>query len=258
MPALLDFLVEFLGHSKGKPADISKVDVTTYDAATAAADTPLADARHLASHLYFLVFNHLPSLAKSWWIDCKSRQTVLAVESWTERFISPHIIGGALAAVSAWATTDNASDGDAALTVKVNGRAKEVVAGYEVDEQFMTMAMRLPATYPLASVTVEGINRVAVSEHKWQSWLRAAQGVVVFSNGNLVDGLVAWRRNVVGALRGQSECAICYSIISADKQLPSKRCLTCKNLFHSSCLFKWFKSSNGSSCPLCRNPFNYG
>ncbi|KAK8183553.1 RING zinc finger protein-like protein [Phyllosticta capitalensis] len=258
VPALLDFLVEFLGHSKGKPADISKVDVTTYDAATAAADTPLADARHLASHLYFLVFNHLPSLAKSWWIDCKSRQTVLAVESWTERFISPHIIGGALAAVSAWATTDNASDGDAALTVKVNGRAKEVVAGYEVDEQFMTMAMRLPATYPLASVTVEGINRVAVSEHKWQSWLRAAQGVVVFSNGNLVDGLVAWRRNVVGALRGQSECAICYSIISADKQLPSKRCLTCKNLFHSSCLFKWFKSSNGSSCPLCRNPFNYG
>ncbi|KAK7552526.1 RING zinc finger protein-like protein [Phyllosticta citricarpa] len=254
--ALLDFLAEFLGHSKGKPADASKFDVTTYDAQ--ATDTALADARYLSTHLWFLVFNHLPSLAKSWWIDCKSRQTVLAVESWTQRFISPHIISAALASVSAWANTDNAADGDAALTVKVNPRAREVVAGYEVDEQFMTMAMRLPPTYPLASVQVEGVNRVAVSEQKWQSWLRAAQGVVTFSNGNLVDGLVAWRRNVVGALKGQTECAICYSIISADKQLPSKRCLTCKNLFHSSCLFKWFKSSNGSSCPLCRNPFNYG
>ncbi|KAK8163654.1 RING zinc finger protein-like protein [Phyllosticta citrichinensis] len=256
VPALLDFLAEFLGHSKGKPADASKFDVTTYDAQ--ATDTALADARYLSTHLWFLVFNHLPSLAKGWWIDCKSRQTVLAVESWTQRFISPHIISAALASVSTWAATDNAGDGDAALTVKVNGRAREVVAGYEVDEQFMTMAMRLPPTYPLASVQVEGVNRVAVSEQKWQSWLRAAQGVVTFSNGNLVDGLVAWRRNVVGALKGQTECAICYSIISADKQLPSKRCLTCKNLFHSNCLFKWFKSSNGSSCPLCRNPFNYG
>lgn len=32
---------------------------------------------------------------------------------------------------------------------------------------------------------------------------------------------------------------------------------TCKNLFHSSCLFKWFKTSNASTCPLCRNAFNF-
>ena len=81
---------------------------------------------------------------------------------------------------------------------------------------------------------------------------------VHLQNGSLIDGLSAWRRNVQGALKGQSECAICYSIISSDKQLPNKRCGTCKNLFHSGCLYRWFKSSNSSSCPLCRNPFNYG
>ncbi|OMP81578.1 E3 ubiquitin-protein ligase listerin [Diplodia seriata] len=256
VPQLLDFLTEFLGHTKGKPVDISKFDLSRYD--PHATDTPLADARYLAAHLYFLTLQHLPSLSKSWWIDCKSRQTVLAVESWTERFVSPHIVAAALAAVSEWANSADNAASDEALTVKVNQRGKEITAGYEVDEQFMTIVVRLPANYPLAPVVVEGINRVAVSEQKWQAWLRNCQGVVTFSNGNLVDGLISWRRNVVGTLKGQTECAICYSIISADKQLPSKRCSTCKNLFHTSCLYKWFKSSNGSSCPLCRNPFNYG
>ncbi|EOD44469.1 putative ring zinc finger protein [Neofusicoccum parvum UCRNP2] len=232
VPQLLDFLAEFLGHTKGRPIDISKFDVAQYD--PHATDTPLADARYLAAHLYFLTLQHLPSLAKSWWIDCKSRQTVLAVESWTERFISPHIITAALSAVSEWANSQDNAAADEALTIKVNQRGKEITAGYEVDEQFMTIVIRLPPTYPLAPVIVEGVNRVAVSEQKWQSWLRNCQGVVTFSNGNLVDGLISWRRNVVGALKGQTECAICYSIISADKQLPSK------------------------SCPLCRNPFNYG
>jgi [phosphatase 2A protein]-leucine-carboxy methyltransferase len=28
-------------------------------------------------------------------------------------------------------------------------------------------------------------------------------------------------------------------------------------MFHSDCLFRWFRSSNASSCPLCRNNFPY-
>ncbi|KAF2083345.1 RING zinc finger protein-like protein [Saccharata proteae CBS 121410] len=253
---LLDFLFDFLGHGKGKPVDVSKFDVTAYD--FDGSETPEKETQYLLTHLYFLCLKHLPSLAKAWWIDCKSRQKVIAVESWTEKFISPHIITDALTTVNEWAQAQGASDADEALTVKVNQRAKEVTAGYEVDEQFMTIVIRLPPTYPLKQASVEGINRVAVGEQKWQAWLRNTQGVITFSNGDLVDGLTSWRKNVVGALKGQSECAICYSIVSADKLLPSKRCSTCKNLFHSSCLFKWFKTSNGSSCPLCRNAFNYG
>ena len=73
----------------------------------------------------------------------------------------------------------------------------------------------------------------------------------------LIEGLVAWRKNVSAAMKGHTQCAICYSVVSGDRQLPSKKCLTCKNCFHSSCLFRWFRSSNSSSCPLCRNSFNY-
>ncbi|KAF2147496.1 uncharacterized protein K452DRAFT_348186 [Aplosporella prunicola CBS 121167] len=252
---LLGFVSDFLGHTRGKPVDVSKFDVTMYDA-SAAADNPEKDAQYLSAHLYFLTLKYLSSLSRAWWIDTP-RHVRSVVESWTERHISTHIIADALESVSEWANSQSGSE-DEQLTVKVNPRAKEVQAGYEVDEQFMLMAIRLPPTYPLFPVQVEGMNRVAASEAKWQTWLRNTQGVVTFSNGNLVDGLIAWRRNVVGALKGQTECAICYSIVSADKSLPSKRCSTCKNLFHSSCLFKWFKTSNASSCPLCRNAFNYG
>jgi len=122
----------------------------------------------------------------------------------------------------------------------------------------MQIVIRLPAVYPLEGVKVEGINRVAVDEKKWTSWMMITQAVITFSNGNITDGLVTFHKNVSGALKGHTECAICYSIISSDKKVPDKKCQTCKNLFHSSCLFKWFASSNQSTCPLCRNPFNYG
>ena len=120
------------------------------------------------------------------------------------------------------------------------------------------MRITLPPSFPLANATVEGLSRLAVDEKKWQSWLRISQGAITFSNGNLVDGLTTFKRNVEGALKGQSECAICYSIVGPDRKIPDKKCNTCKNLFHGYCLFKWFKTSSSSSCPLCRNSFHYG
>ncbi|KAJ9649033.1 hypothetical protein H2199_000946 [Coniosporium tulheliwenetii] len=251
---LLDFMSDFLGHAKGKPVDVSKFDITTYRPDE---ESPEKDTQWLLTHLYYLCLKHLPALTKVWWIDCKSRQKVLAVETWTEKFISLTIITDALKSVSDWAATEEESS-EEALKVKVNQRAKEITASYEVDEQTMAIIVRLPGNYPLRQAVVEGLNRVAVDERKWQSWLRNTQGVITFSNNNIVDGLIAWRKNVVGALKGQTECAICYSIISGDKQLPNKRCSTCKNLFHTSCLYKWFKTSNASTCPLCRNTFTYG
>lgn len=120
------------------------------------------------------------------------------------------------------------------------------------------MRISLPPSFPLSNAHIESLNRVAVNEQKWQSWLRTSLGAITIFNGSLIDALTTFKRNVEGALKGQVECAICYSIVGADRKLPDKRCQTCKNAFHGGCLFKWFKSSGASSCPLCRNPFNYG
>lgn len=264
LPPLLTFTFEFLGHYRGKPLDVSKFDITNYDAALSSGEPPLKETQQLLTHLYFLSLKYVPSIVKTWWLELRSRALVSSVESWTEKFISSYIISSSLASVSQWsaeqADPSNPNVGPASenLKVAVNQKAKEIRASYDVDDQTMSIVIRLPDAWPLRQAEVQGVSRVGVDERKWQSWVRGCQGVITFSNNNLTDGLLAFRRNVVGAMKGQTECAICYSIISADKQLPSKRCSTCKNLFHSGCLYRWFKTSNASTCPLCRNPFNYG
>lgn len=175
--------------------------------------------------------------------------------------ISSFVIQAELSAVTDWIPAQDAED--QLLEVKVSSRAPELTASYPVDDQTMSIRISLPPTYPLSPILVESLHRVAVDEKKWRSWLITTQGIINFASssgglGAIIDGLVAWRKNVTGALKGQSECAICYSVVSADRQLPSKRCGTCRNSFHGSCLFRWFKSSGSSSCPLCRNAFNYG
>lgn len=263
LPALLDFTFDFLGHRRGRPIDASKFDITKYDPSDVSGD-PKRDCQQLLSHIYFLALQNVPGLVKAWWIDLRARALVSSIESWTEKHVSPHIISAALITVSQWATEQsdpnnpNAASESEQLKIAVNQRANEIRASYDVDEQTMSITIKIPGAWPLLQASVIGTSRVGVDEKKWQSWVRGCQGVITFSNNNLIDGLLAFRRNVVGAMKGQTECAICYSVISADKQLPSKRCGTCKNLFHSGCLYRWFKTSNASTCPLCRNPFNYG
>ncbi|KAF2711283.1 hypothetical protein K504DRAFT_480372 [Pleomassaria siparia CBS 279.74] len=255
LPGLLSFTFDFLGHAHSKPVDVSKFDVTTY---TPDLEPPQKDAQWLLTHLYFLCLRYIPSLAKSWWIDCKSRPIVVTLEAWTEKYISSPVITAALQSVTTWSDAQLEADADSPFTVKVAPRAREITASYTIDDQTMSMRVTLPAAFPLANARVEGINRVAVNEAKWQSWLRISLGAITIFNGSLIDALTTFKRNVDGAMKGQTECSICYSIVGSDRKLPDKRCGTCRNLFHGGCLFKWFKSSGSSSCPLCRNAFNYG
>lgn len=253
----LQFASDFLITSRARPIDASKFEADTYRAGE---ESPERDAQWLLIHLYYLALKNLPTLSKTWWRDHTSRQTQMSVESWTEKYIAPHIIASELSAVSSWATSREA-DTDQPLTVKISTSTREITASIPIDEQSMSIAITLPPSYPLSRATVSGLHRVGVTEQKWRSWVITTQGVINFSDigggGQLIDGLMAWRKNVMATLKGQTECAICYSVVSADRQLPSKRCGTCKNSFHGGCLFKWFKSSNSSSCPLCRNQFSY-
>ncbi|KAH7371542.1 RING zinc finger protein-like protein [Pyrenochaeta sp. MPI-SDFR-AT-0127] len=255
LPGLLNFTFDFLGHAHNKPIDVAKLDITTYEADI---ESPRKDLQWLLTHLYFLCLRHVPSLTKSWFISCKSRATVVTLEPWTEKYISPPVITAALESVTAWSEQQAAAEADSPFSVKVAPRAREITASYMVDEQTMSMRISLPPAFPLANAHIEGLNRVAVNEQKWQSWLRTSLGAITIFNGSLIDALTTFKRNVDGAMKGQTECAICYSVVGSDRKLPDKRCQTCKNLFHGSCLFKWFKTSGSSSCPLCRNPFNYG
>ncbi|KAL4934255.1 ubiquitin-protein ligase RKR1 [Aspergillus undulatus] len=255
LPSLLEFMFDFLQKGHGKLVDASKQDIRSFDLDQS--ESYEKEIEWLLIHLYFLCLRHLANLTKAWWIDAKKRIKG-PVETWTEKFISPLVITDSLERVTTWITTQD-QDEERPLSVKISSKTAEIIASIPVDEESPPVAITisLPPAYPLHPALVAGRSRVLVDEKKWKSWLLTIQGVIMFSNGILEDGLLAFRRNVQGALKGQSECAICYSVISTDMQTPNKRCATCKNAFHSVCLFRWFKSSNQSTCPLCRNQFTF-
>ena len=238
---LLDLTFNLLISAQSKPVDASKFDCETY---TIDAETPERDTHWLLIHLYFLCLKYLPIPSKAWWRDNTSRQMNIAVEAWTQKYISRLIIASELDSIREWAPTQ--ATGDQPLTVKVASSTREIAASIPVDEQTMVIVIRLPPAYPLARAEVEGVHRVGVPEKKWASWIRNAQGQLTIANseggGNaLLDCLLAWRKNVSAAMKGQSECASCYSGVGAERTLPSKGCKTCKTKFHGSGLFrcKW-------------------
>lgn len=184
---LMDFTFDVLGHSAAHGLNLDRAGFTAehirhYDLKLAESEPEERNMQWLFIHIYYLVLKYVPGLFKTWYIGCRSKQTKIAVEGWMARYFSPIIISEALDDVVRWNETQEApADEEKELIVKVSRAAREVIAGYEVDELNASIAIRIPHEFPLEPVTVVGINRVAVNERKWQSWILTTQGVITFS-----------------------------------------------------------------------------
>jgi E3 ubiquitin-protein ligase listerin len=253
LPRLLDFVCDFMRITDSRHVDASKFDFTSFTPGKSESEE--REMLWLCVHLYYCALLRLPSLVKAWYLEQKNR-IKSPLEAWTQKHITSAIVAAAFDTVTAWAQTQDRDDSP--VEIKANARSSELVASMEIDPESppISISIVLPSAYPLNQPEVISRTRVAVSEKNWQSWLHTIQ-IIIFTTGSIIEGLVAFHRNVQGALKGQGECAICYSIIGTDMQTPNKKCGTCKNMFHGACLFRWFKSSNSSTCPLCRNSFSY-
>jgi hypothetical protein len=183
----MDFMFDVLGHSAAHALNLERLSFTTeqirqYDISAADAETDERNMQWLLINLFYLTLKYIPGLFKTWFLDCRSKQTKIAVEAWMTKYFSPLIISETLDEVSEWASKqDPPEEDETELLVKVSKATREVTAGYEVDELQAAIAIRVPAAYPLEPVTVVGVNRVAVNEKKWQSWIMTTQGVITFS-----------------------------------------------------------------------------
>jgi E3 ubiquitin-protein ligase DOA10 len=66
----------------------------------------------------------------------------------------------------------------------------------------------------------------------------------------------AWASGVSAVIEGVDECYICYSVVHVESNsIPSKKCSTCKNAYHKECIFRWFRTSGKTLCPICQTPF---
>lgn len=252
---LLALICDICRITSNRPLDVSKMDVENFELRPS--DTEDQEQQRLAAHLYYCCLLYLPGPVRSWYVEQRN-QIKTPLEAWTQKYFSPTLISAAAKAVADWAATQPGGQDEGPVNVKTSLSGYVTVASIALDEDSppVSLAISLAKNHPLDSPTVESRTRVGVSEKNWQSWLRTIQ-IIIFSTGSMIDGLIAFHRNFHGALKGQRECAICYSIIGTDMQTANKRCGTCRNTFHGACLFRWFKSSNSSSCPLCRNNFNY-
>ncbi|AOA61146.1 E3 ubiquitin-protein ligase [Komagataella phaffii CBS 7435] len=208
-------------------------------------------------YLYYTALELLGSSCKHWFMDIKNRQLKSTIEEVTKTLISPILINSELDAVDRRLKSSEILTKDENLKVKTNRQQHDVKSQYTIDEQTMEMTIRLPDTYPLTNVMVEGLHRIGVKEQQWRAWLNSCQRVISSSNGTIIEALELFNKNVNYHFSGFEECAVCYSILHLDSSLPSQSCHTCNNKFHSGCLYKWFKSSGTSTCPLCRSTFNF-
>ncbi|KAI6132629.1 hypothetical protein EDD16DRAFT_1821414 [Pisolithus croceorrhizus] len=246
-------IFDILGLLDGK--NVFKLDLWSVDEffLDAYDPTDALSLRLLAAHLYHRALLTVPALIRSWMGDRTDKQLLMRIRNYTSAHFSPEIIKAELMLIrqppesSELSTTEN-------LSIKISSALNEVTASYMVDEQALELSIRMPNDWPLYHLEVRDTKKVGISDEKWKAWVVGVKQIVWQQNGRIIDGLMLFAKNVTLHFSGQVDCAICYSIISVmDASLPQKPCRTCKNRFHASCLYKWFKSSHSSSCPLCRS-----
>ncbi|CCH46265.1 hypothetical protein BN7_5857 [Wickerhamomyces ciferrii] len=218
-------------------------------------DDLVVEVRLLSIHLFYTILTSIGSSASNWFNDIKDRNFKARVEQFTSKFISPSLINHKLNDFESKSTSLTSKDDN--LKIKINRITNEMKASYLIDEQYLEVVFKIPITFPLNNIEVLGPSRVGVKEQQWKAWLLSSQRIISLQNGEILESLEYFLKNVSFHFKGFEECAICYSILHQDNSLPSKTCSTCKNKFHAGCLYKWFKSSGGNTCPLCRSTFNF-
>ena len=255
----LEFVFDYVhvGDSKLLKSSIFSLEaIQNYDLkAGIQGDSLDSEIQFLFLHLYYMSTKYYGSLVQFWFKGIRDRQLKQQIERFTVNFVSPSLVTKIL-----YEVTKSKSDLEKRyenLAIKVNSVTGEIKSVYLIDDQTMEMVIKLPKEFPLENVSVEGPLRLGVKEKQWKAWLMAAQSVILLTNGSILDAIEVFNRNVNLHFSGFEDCAICYSILHQDLSLPSKSCPTCSNKFHAACLYKWFKSSGSSTCPLCRSAFNF-
>ncbi|VAI40549.1 unnamed protein product [Triticum turgidum subsp. durum] len=204
----------------------------------------------LAGSLYGMMIRLLPSYVRTWFTGLRDRSLSSSIESLTRVWCSPPLL------LDEFCQVKESVYADETFSVSVNRSAYEIIATYKKEETGIDLVIRLPSCYPLRHVEVECTRSLGISEVKCRKWLLSLTSFVRNQNGAVAEAIRTWKSNFDKEFEGVEECPICYSILhTSNHGLPRLACKTCKHKFHGACLYKWFSTSNKSTCPLCQTPF---
>ncbi|CAG8545830.1 207_t:CDS:10 [Ambispora leptoticha] len=241
-----------------KPFDLNKWDFTEFFVEAFEIELgPEIGFPVLSAHLYYRALRHFPSAIRGWWAECKKRHLYVAVDNYTEKYFSPVIIQQQIDQIQREDVKAQLQEDDKML-IRIARATNEVIAEFRIDEYAMELSLRMPNSFPLRQIeahTVEHLGKTEVKDLKKAQL--PIQAVINTQDGSLEVALNLYKKNMSLHFEGYEDCPICYSVISLDdRSLPTKPCPTCKYRFHKLCLYKWFRSSNDVTCPLCRQFFN--
>lgn len=201
---------------------------------------------HIACWLYTNCLRCLPVLVRQWWNATDSRVSA-AIDKITTMYVSSMLCQEELQS-SKFVNIEN-------MQVKVLPTAREVIALYQMDDTKLELSIVLPTNHPLSSVTITPCQYVGGTVN-WRNCHMQLSILLTHQNGSLWDGLMLWKTNLDKRFAGIEECCICFSVFHISTyQIPKSSCHTCRKKFHTNCLYKWFNTSQKSSCPICRNVF---
>ncbi|XP_031220180.1 E3 ubiquitin-protein ligase listerin [Mastomys coucha] len=204
---------------------------------------------HLACSVYHMTLKDLPAMVRLWW-NSSEKRVFNIVDRFTSKYVSNVLSFQEISSVQSSTQLFNG------MTVKARATTREVMATYTIEDIVIELIIQLPSNYPLGSITVESGKRIGVAVQQWRNWMLQLSTYLTHQNGSIMEGLALWKNNVDKRFEGVEDCMICFSVIHGfNYSLPKKACRTCKKKFHSACLYKWFTSSNKSTCPLCRETF---
>jgi hypothetical protein len=134
---------------------------------------------------------------------------------------------------------DQSKRGDG-FSMRARPNASEIFVKYKIDEAVLELTLNLPEDYPLSSAIIHHDNRQKLLVTGLTKTLHKNLFAFVNTrNGSLLEGIDQWRRNVEKQVEGVEPCSICLMIVSSSEyKLPSLRCRTCKQRFHSDCMLK--------------------
>ncbi|XP_075215935.1 E3 ubiquitin-protein ligase listerin [Lycorma delicatula] len=203
---------------------------------------------HLSCWTYYKLLSRLPAEVRQWWSEIDHRLAII-VDRLTATFVSPILCSNEMKTVrSEGKNFQN-------MTVRTHPAAREVVAVYVVEESSTELVIQLPLNYPLGPTKVES-GKCIGSTNQTRQWLMQLSLSLNHQNVSIWDALSLWKNLFDKKFEGVEECYICFAILhNVTQQLPKLTCHTCKKKFHTTCLYRWFTTSNASTCPICRNYF---
>ncbi|KAM3716551.1 E3 ubiquitin-protein ligase listerin [Dirofilaria immitis] len=200
-----------------------------------------------AFRLFYNTCRILPAIVRQWYIKLP-RAGATIFKSFVTKSVSPLIWKAECDQFAARKMPNK-------LKVRLLRAARQIVAEYDLEDSIMILTIEYPVDYPLSVPLIED-ERAIVSRETRRKWLLQLTMFLTHQNGSIVDAVLMWAGNIERHMEGAEDCTICMMTVhSRTYQLPRVRCKQCKKRFHSDCLYKWFDSSNQSTCPLCRASF---